>query len=89
LKLRDLGSRNGTILNGKPVDEAVVKAGDSIKIGPLVFVLQIDGQPEKIVQPDWVARDLSGQDVTKKDATDEQFTDFDELDELDSSTETD
>ena len=89
LKLRDLGSRNGTILNGKPVDEAVVKAGDSIKIGPITFVLQIDGQPEKIVQPDWVARDLSGQDVTTEDATDEQFTDFEEFDELDSSKETD
>jgi pSer/pThr/pTyr-binding forkhead associated (FHA) protein len=79
LKLRDLSSRNGTILNGKPVDEAVVKAGDSIKIGPLTFVLQIDGKPEKIVQPDWVAENLSQQD-----ATDEQFTDFEQFNEPDS-----
>jgi pSer/pThr/pTyr-binding forkhead associated (FHA) protein len=43
-KIRDLDSRNGTYLNGKRVKEAVIKAGDSIKIGPLTFVLQMNGQ---------------------------------------------
>jgi len=80
LKIRDLGSHNGTILNGSPVEKAVVKAGDSIKIGPLTFVLQIDGKPEKIVQPDWVTEDQSGQETA-----DEQSTDSDEFDEFDSS----
>ncbi len=42
----DLGSSNGTYLNGTRVDkEAVLKAGDSIQVGPIVFVLQVDGYP--------------------------------------------
>ena len=46
LEIRDLGSRNGTILNGKPVNKTAIRAGDLIKIGPIVFALQIDGRPE-------------------------------------------
>ncbi len=51
VKIRDLDSRNGTFLNGKRIDETTVKAGDYIRIGPLTFLLQIDGEPEKIVPP--------------------------------------
>lgn len=49
--IRDLGSRIGTFLNGKRIEEATLKAGDYIRIGPLIFLLQINGQPEKIVPP--------------------------------------
>ena len=88
LRIRDLGSRNGTYLNGKRIDEAVVQAGDSIKIGPLTFVLQIDGQPKDIAKPDLAARDLSRQDAATEDTTvDEQLDNFAELDELDSLEE--
>ncbi|TFG50645.1 MAG: FHA domain-containing protein, partial [Candidatus Brocadiia bacterium] len=31
LKIRDLGSRNGTILNGKIIKESDIEAGDSIE----------------------------------------------------------
>ncbi len=52
LKVRDLGSRNGTYLNGKRInDETIIQAGDYLKIGPLTFLLQIDGQPKEIVPP--------------------------------------
>jgi len=51
LKLRDLGSRNGTYINGKRVDEVDIKPGDYIQIGPVTFGLQIDGQPENITPP--------------------------------------
>jgi len=51
VKIRDLDSRNGTFLNGKRIDETTVKAGDYIRIGPLTFLLQIDGKPEKIIPP--------------------------------------
>ncbi|MBW7991875.1 MAG: FHA domain-containing protein [Planctomycetes bacterium] len=51
INIRDLGSRSGTFLNGKRIDEAAVKAGDYIRIGPLIFGLQINGQPEKISPP--------------------------------------
>ena len=45
LKLEDLGSSNGTFLNGSRVQEALLSPGDTIQVGPVVFVLQIDGQP--------------------------------------------
>jgi len=51
VKIRDLDSRNGTFLNGKRIEETTVQPGDYIRIGPLTFLLQIDGQPEKIVPP--------------------------------------
>ncbi len=51
VKIRDLGSRIGIFLNGKRIDEAALKPGDYIRIGPLIFLLQIDGEPEKIIPP--------------------------------------
>lgn len=54
VKLRDLGSRGGTFVNGKRVDqdkEIPVRAGDYIRIGPLTFVCRVNGKPEKIVPP--------------------------------------
>jgi pSer/pThr/pTyr-binding forkhead associated (FHA) protein len=88
LKIRDLNSRNGTYLNGKRIKEAVIQAGDSIKIGPLTFVLQIDGQPQTIAEPASSAQSSSRQDVAAEDIIDEQLDDFAELDDLDSLEET-
>jgi len=68
LKIRDLGSRNGTYLNGKRISEAVVQAGDYIKVGPLKFVFQIDGQPENIKMPN-VAMQQAPQEGTSTDAS--------------------
>ena len=45
LKLEDLGSSNGTFLNGSRVQEALLTPGDTIQVGPVVFVLQVDGVP--------------------------------------------
>ena len=45
LKLEDLGSSNGTFLNGQRVQEALLSPGDTIQVGPVVFALQIDGEP--------------------------------------------
>lgn len=46
MRLEDLGSSNGTYLNGQRVErEAILQAGDSIQVGPVVFVLQVDGYP--------------------------------------------
>lgn len=44
-RLEDLGSSNGTYHNGQRVQEATLSPGDSIQVGPVVFVLQIDGVP--------------------------------------------
>jgi pSer/pThr/pTyr-binding forkhead associated (FHA) protein len=51
LKIRDLDSHYGTFLNGKRIAEATAQPGDYIRIGPLTFLLQIDGVPEEIVPP--------------------------------------
>jgi pSer/pThr/pTyr-binding forkhead associated (FHA) protein len=88
LKIRDLDSRNGTYLNGKRIDEAVIQAGDSVKIGPLTFVLQIDGQPQTIAEPDLAAQSSSRQDAATEDIVDEQLDNSAELDDLDSLEET-
>ncbi len=47
LTIRDLGSRNGTIVNGQAVKEEFIQAGDRIEIGPVRFIVQVDGKPEK------------------------------------------
>lgn len=44
--IRDFGSRNGTFLNGRRIEESHVNAGDLLQIGPVRFVIQVDGQPE-------------------------------------------
>lgn len=43
----DLGSSNGTFVNGKRVTESPLAAGDRVKIGPVLFVAQIDGEPDE------------------------------------------
>lgn len=45
LVLRDLGAANGTFLNNRRIDEEELQAGDQIVIGPVVFTVQIDGEP--------------------------------------------
>lgn len=45
IKLEDLGSANGTYLNGQRVQESLLAPGDTIQVGPVVFVIQMDGQP--------------------------------------------
>jgi predicted component of type VI protein secretion system len=52
LRVEDLGSSNGTFHNGVRIQEAVVQAGDTITVGPVTFVAQIDGVPaDDQIQP--------------------------------------
>ena len=46
--LKDLGSANGTFVNNKRIKELKLNAGDHVVIGPVVFTVQIDGEPKKI-----------------------------------------
>ncbi|MBI5725131.1 MAG: FHA domain-containing protein [Planctomycetes bacterium] len=46
--VKDLGSSNGTFINNTKITEAGVEAGDLLAIGPIVFIVQIDGVPENI-----------------------------------------
>ena len=40
--LRDLGSKNGTLVNGVPATEQVLRDGDQITVGDSVFVFQLE-----------------------------------------------
>ena len=53
IRLEDLGSSNGTSVNGEPIKEMELNAGDTIGVGPVQFVVQIDGVPaeEDLVAP--------------------------------------
>ena len=48
LRLRDLGSRNGTFVNGRRVEETQLNPGDEIQIGPVKFGVQINGEPTEL-----------------------------------------
>jgi pSer/pThr/pTyr-binding forkhead associated (FHA) protein len=62
LRLEDLGSSNGTYHNGQRVEkDAFLQAGDSIQVGPVVFVLQVDGVPaDEELQPIAVESAVAG-----------------------------
>ena len=47
-EIRDLNSRNGTLLNGQKITHAVLRQGDSIVAGETVFLLQIQGEEAAI-----------------------------------------
>src|SRR5947207_15570315 len=52
LRLEDLGSSNGTFRNGERVQEGELNPGDTLQVGPVIFVLQIDGVPaDEELQP--------------------------------------
>jgi pSer/pThr/pTyr-binding forkhead associated (FHA) protein len=52
LRAEDLGSSNGTFVNGARVQEAQLAPGDTLKVGSVMFVVQIDGVPhEDEMQP--------------------------------------
>ncbi len=52
LTLRDAGAANGTYLNNRRVKEEELEPGDQIMVGPVVFTVQIDGEPgdDEIIQ---------------------------------------
>jgi len=83
LKIRDLGSRNGTFVNGTQVKESELNPGDKVNIGPISFAVQIDGVPELdaiLQQPADVEKQ---QDAFLEDAQD--FADMAGMEDLDLS----
>ena len=41
LVVEDLGSTNGTIVNGRKVDRVILRAGDKLKVGRVEFQVQL------------------------------------------------
>ena len=46
--IRDLGSSNGTFVNGKRVQESALGPGDTLMIGPVIFTVVVDGNPADV-----------------------------------------
>lgn len=65
LRVRDLESANGTYVNGKRVTESPLKAGDKLSVGPVVFVVQVDGQPARITPHDVKMPELAVEEAPK------------------------
>ncbi len=56
--LEDLGSANGTFVNGQPIDKAIVNIGDEIRFDKIRFQLQSLKQiDELLTEPNRVPRD--------------------------------
>ena len=51
LRIRDLGTKNGIFINGERVDESIVNPGDVIGVGPVSFIVQINGNPIHVEPP--------------------------------------
>lgn len=99
LEIHDLGSTWGTFVNDKRVNGSTsVKAGDYVRIGPLTFVCQINGEPEKIVPPEPPSRQAKPPKVAADEVAkglDDSFADLDAsdsfiaLDDVDSDSDSD
>jgi len=48
VRIKDLGSSNGTYVNNSRAVETKLKAGDRLAVGPIVFTVQVDGKPDEI-----------------------------------------
>lgn len=82
VKIRDLDSGSGTFVNGKRISDATLQAGDYITIGPLTFLLQIDGEPKEIKPPQPAKPKSAPKKASPKSPTEEPSGSFPEL-ELD------
>src|SRR5437868_3785828 len=46
-KVEDLGSSNGTFHNGTRIQTAELQPGDTLQVGSVAFVVQIEGVPQE------------------------------------------
>jgi len=67
IALRDLGSSNGSYVNGERVTEATLSAGDLVIIGPCLFIVRVDGEPAQIDGPTLLARHGTGRENAESD----------------------
>jgi pSer/pThr/pTyr-binding forkhead associated (FHA) protein len=78
LTVKDLGSSNGTFVNGKRVAASELKAGDRLRLGPVTFVVQVDGKPaeikpEDVAPPSTAVPTPAGEDEETFDLNDVDF----------------
>ena len=51
VRVRDLGSTNGTFVNGVRIENTQLEAGDELTVGPVTFTIMINGQPDPVLNP--------------------------------------
>jgi pSer/pThr/pTyr-binding forkhead associated (FHA) protein len=84
LRIEDLGSSNGTYVNGQRIQEAILQPGDTVRVGPVLFVLQVDGVPaDDELQPNEgvaaAASDESGAPAARRGKKQEDSGEFDPM----------
>jgi pSer/pThr/pTyr-binding forkhead associated (FHA) protein len=64
VSIEDLGSSNGTFVNHERIQHRDLNAGDTIGVGPVQFVVQIDGVPDEdeMTAPTAMPAGASGED---------------------------
>ncbi|MDQ7012736.1 MAG: FHA domain-containing protein [Planctomycetota bacterium] len=67
VRIRDLGSSNGTYVNGHKVDDVELSPGDVIEIGTLLFVVRIDGNPA-VIDPEALSQHVKSAGSAVADA---------------------
>jgi DNA-binding CsgD family transcriptional regulator len=55
VEITDLGSHNGTFVNGRPIESEKLRAGDQIRLGPIVVSLVYAGGADRVEADDAVA----------------------------------
>jgi len=77
---KDLGSSNGTFVNDKRIAEVVLKPGDRLRLGPVTFVVRINGEPAEIKPEDVRPTVGAGAAAALEAADDEETFDLSDAD---------
>lgn len=60
IELQDLGSSNGTWVNGRKIDAGIASLGDAVRFGDLMFVLEGDAPAPQQRMPDFASQTAGG-----------------------------
>jgi pSer/pThr/pTyr-binding forkhead associated (FHA) protein len=83
VKVKDLGSANGTFVNNKKVKITLLKAGDHVVVGPVVFTYQLDGVPTDIRAVKTKLRSISANSATAEEAPEPAAPVYEKHEEVD------
>jgi hypothetical protein len=86
IRIEDLGSSNGTYVNGERIQESELNAGDTVGVGPVQFIIQIDGEPDEDDMSPPVAA-APPQPIAEEEPQDELLTEEDALEEVPAENE--
>ena len=69
-------------MNGQRIGETTLKAGDRLGIGPVLFVVQVDGKPASIAPADVTVRPVKPSKPTPAVSSTEETDEVLDLDDL-------